>query len=532
MRYLLLNIGLLLAISTFGQIESTKKFEHADLTFSPRFERNAGSRIWNILGVFDGFTVAKGNGSFLKYSTDFQILNEKADDLGGFKQSGDVLAQHGFSPVKGGKNMIRFFSLSNAKSKTVSIYGQHFNPLDLSFSAPIKVSECKNSDFIAAMHDARGGVIYSPDTAHVAYVFKLPESNAGKNRIRVIVVDGVTIEKTWERDVVLDQKDGEIKLQGDYFGPGGVSYISDGSVIDDDGVFYSWMNLDKGRSVTENRIIRVLIGVSKDDVKFERLDESGLFTNERARDAVVVSSGSGCFLLCDYENKKEDKVVSGGLFVANWDMKSGSVNWIRNELSSEKYFSDLSASALEKLEKSDPVPVFKCTDRKELIHELSDGSFIVLGENNTFYRTGGFFHGHQYVVRLDETGKMVWETRVPYSQDFGDGDGGGMRGSLSFVENDRVFILFNDSRMNAKPGWEPSMGVSAYRPVLGEPVTMVTLDVNDAANRTRETVWDSKEAGGFFEPRNKFWAKAPDGTLKLYILGAKTSARFISVRPN
>ncbi len=505
-----------------------KELTHADVFFSKRFDREKGKSVSEFVEKIDGnlitYASEKGIETFVKYDSNLKPSKSVVFDPSGLLEKKEVFSHHGFITLLDG-SVVRLYGITNHKEDKNTLYAAVFDTDELKHGETTKIWEITGREYFADMHNTFLGVDISPNGQHIALVNKMPRVGDNLVSIRVAVMDGTSFEKKWEKDVLLDQPVGRVKVGGKSFVAQRVvsgeytdyDRMTDVCVIDNEGTLFTTLRLDRGRDAgEENRISQILFGINeKEELKH---DLNGKAT---ARTLVGTEKGILGVGTCGTDD-------SGCVQAIIWDGESDPVI-VDNGLSEEEYFRGMSSKVSGVMKKKYPAPNFKVGDEEHRIHRLSNGDAVILGFPSRLHYSGAWYHGQQYVGRISADGKLLWETKLYYLQDpEAVGDAGG---ELSFVSGDKLYVLFGAAKENASESWTPERGVKPFAASLGNPVMMVTVDLNDPSNRTREKLWVGEQAGGFFRPGKKVWKQNKDGSMDIYILGAKKTERLISVVP-
>lgn len=529
MKNLLFPFLLLSACSALAQeLKPKAELAHAKLYFSELMERESGSSVSEYVGRVNEnlitYSSEKELDYFVRYDADMKPVSKVTLDQATLMEKKQVFSHHGFVQLTNG-SIIRLFGITDHKEGVNTLYATVFNTDEMKHGETTKIWEIKGREYFADMHNTFLGFDISPNGQHIALVNKMPRIGEELVKIRVVMMDGVSFSKKWEKDVLLDQPNGRIKIGGKSFvaqtvASGvyiGYDRITDVCAVDNEGTLFTTLSLDKGREAgEEGRFSQVLFGVNQKEELKHDLNGMAEVRSFVAEDKGILGVGS-----CNTDN-------SGCVRAIIWDGKNEPVV-VDNEISEEEYFRGMSSKVIERTKKDSPVPDFRVDNEKYRIHRLSNGDAIILGLPDRFYSNGSFYHGQQYVGRISAEGKLLWETKLFYLQD--PSATGDALGELSFVSGNKLYVLFSASKENSSESWTPERGVVAFAATLGNPVMMVTIDLDDPSNRTREKLWIGEQAGGFFRPSKKVWKQNKDGSLDIYILGAKKTERIISVVP-
>lgn len=539
-KLILLSLIVLLGFNASAQTEPKTELEHAKVYFSRQVDRDMGYILQDFAGEKDGELITlsthKGADYLKKYDADFRAIKTTEIPHESFVEPKTILTHFDFFATQK-KHAVRLYGITSKKAKTNRLFLAPVDFEKVKFEEAVEVGTIEGLGFNPEFENDFVGHAFSPDSSKIVIACKLLESKEARLALKVFVVDASTLETLWSKKVNLDQEGAVAKLQARSYGSQVVidkvyqnyQRVTDGLVIDNQGVVYSWLYLDMGRGTDTNRFRYSLVSITSENLTVSPIN---LGSNnpcfKAAKPATIIASSNGCKFIGAWNETGKGYAFSTSFFGVSWDGKEeGSLEAAKIELTEGFRYGQLS---------SDDVEDFKKREAKSggtgiydfyptTLYSDSNGDLIVISRSDV--RDRPIFG----VFRLTSEFELKWQEKILLHQEFGDFFERGMSGMFFVKTANKVYSIFHDNIKNLRGPLTKGKELEEYRPNLGKDMGagLVTIDLTEPSNRQREKLWSADKPGGYFAPLRHGFSAVFGNHFYTYIQGNRKTERIIRV---
>lgn len=541
MRKLLLpSLIAVCGLSAYAQNEPKTELEHAKVYFSRQVDRDMGYILQDFAGEEDGELITlsahKGVDYLKKYDVDLRESKTTEIPHESIVESKSTLTHFDFFGTKK-KPAVRLYGITSKKTKTNRLFLASVDFKKVAFDQPIEIGKIEASDFNPEFDNDFVGYAFSPDSSKIVVGCKLPETKEARLGLQVFVIDAFTLETIWSKKVKLDQEGAEVRLQARPYGSQVVidnvyqnyQRVTDGLVVDNNGVVFSWVYLDMGRGSEADRFRYSLVSISSEKVVVSPINlgsSNPCFKSDKP--AAIMASGNGCSFIGAWNETGKGYAFSTSFFGVNWDGKDGGpLDPVKIDLTDEFRYGQLNSDDVEDVKKHeaksggtgiyDFYPTF--------LFSNPDGDLVLISRNDV--RDRPIFG----VFRLTDQFELKWQEKILLHQEFGDFFERGMSGMFFAKTADKVYSIFHDNVKNLHGPLNAGKKLEYYRPNLGKDMGagLVTIDLSQPSDRQREKLWSADKPGGYFAPLRHGFSAVFGNHFYTYIQGGKKTERIIRV---
>lgn len=534
MKNILLPFLLLSICPAFAQeLKPKAELAQAKVYLSKLSDRESGlvqsEFVTESKGKLITMSTKKGVDNFVVYDENLKPIKRVAFEHSNLLEDKQVLTQFEFLRNKGNTKAARLYGVTDGKAKINQLFIAPFDVNSLSLGNGVELSKVEGEEFYADFHNAFTGASYSPDSSKIVIAQKLPSNDKGRFQIRIIVLDGRTLEIKWTKDFVLDQPDRETRIHGESYVAQTVisgkypdyKKYTDELGIDNNGDVYTWLRLDKGRSSDFGRFEIMLICMQENGLQSTTVDfgDNQYYNGYGGEGASMTIMENGCAIAAIWADNEGDKYDKDGMSLTKWTVGSNSKT-IFYTPSEEIWFDQMSSEEASYQKKQ------KAKNGKIDLETYHPDKLLGLKDNRILLITNSGF-----VTLFDSNLSPVWEAKIRYGQDFENFTEEGMSGlRVAFTDSNLHFIL-NDHINNTSRDWRPVKNIMVFRPWFKEDfcATAGSINLYNPNMRSRQKMWSADKIGGYFAPLKRGHNAQFGNRLYFYIQGGKKTERIVRV---
>jgi hypothetical protein len=152
----------------------------------------------------------------------------------------------------------------------------------------------------------------------------------------------------------------------------------------------------------------------------------------------------------------------------------------------------------------------------EMYYVKMNTSSIVEADGFISTRTNYTYHyGDIIAIYLNTDGEVRWTAKIPKHQ-VSYNDGGPFSSYIINVENDKLYLVFNDNRSNIQ-SLKEGKGIQK----MGSPKNSVTVvvTIDNHGVMTREQLFSAKESEVVFRPKSSWYERGTHKSSRIYLFG-------------